>query len=344
MRTRQALAATAVAVVALTTAACGSSSGGDSGGDGSGKGSVTIGFSQRKLAGSDWYKTLIDGAKAAAADAGVELRVTDAGGDAVRQNSDIQTMITSGVDAVIVNPADPTGLTSSVTQLATAKIPLVVVNSNLDENLAPKAYCYVAEDQKATAALVGEAVAARLDATGRADGPITGAAIGGFSGEVVTQLRVDGFLSGFNSYWGQHGKKPDVTILPTRYGEWAPDKALPQMRDVATANPGLSFVYSASDVMLPGIVSGLDSAGLKDVVIGTYDGQMSVLKEMMDNPDGRIQADASNDPYKQGQLAVQMALAAVHGEKTCDGGTNYIDTFVATPETASKYYDANRTF
>ena len=54
--------------------------------------------------------------------------------------------------------------------------------------------------------------------------------------------------------------------------------------------------------------------GLTDqVVIASYDGQMSVLKMMIDDPDGPVQADASNEPYKQGSTAVELALKAING-------------------------------
>src|SRR3954454_8669734 len=46
---------------------------------------IVIGFSQRRVAGSDWYKTLVAGATSEAKKLGVTIRVTDAGGDTVRQ-------------------------------------------------------------------------------------------------------------------------------------------------------------------------------------------------------------------------------------------------------------------
>ena len=53
---------------------------------------IVIGFSQRRVAGSDWCKTLIAGATSEAEKLGVKIVVTDAGGDTVRQNSDVQTL------------------------------------------------------------------------------------------------------------------------------------------------------------------------------------------------------------------------------------------------------------
>jgi len=323
---------------------------------------IVIGFSQRRVAGSDWYKTLILGAEEEAKKAGAELVILDANGDTAKQNSDVRTLITRQVNAVIMNPSDPTGVGPVVTALDEAGIPLIVVNSNLAPDLAPKALCYVAEDQIATAAKAGRAIAQEVEQRFGRDEPVKTVVIGGYSGEVVTELRMQGFLQGYAEYFDptlatpgaasaavESGQVANLDLLPVRYGEWLPDKALPQVRDVATANPDLKLVYSESDVMLPGILSALESTGMTEkVVIASYDGQMSVLKMMIDNPNGPVQADASNEPYKQGSTAVQLAVKAVRGELDpevdCPGGNHFIDTFIATPETAAQFYDPSRTF
>ena len=118
------------------------------------------------------------------------------------------------------------------------------------------------------------------------------------------------------------------------------------MRDIATANPDLKVVYSESDVMQAGIEQGLKQAGIwNDILEATYDGQMSTIKEMMDNPDGPIRCDASNQPWDQGITAMQMIVAAVKGDKTaCKGGVNYIDTVLVTPANAKSYYRPDKSY
>src|SRR3712207_7223093 len=51
----------------------------------------------------------------------------------------VRTLITRQVNAVIMNPSDPTGVAPAVNALEEAGIPLIVVNSNLDPDLAPRA-------------------------------------------------------------------------------------------------------------------------------------------------------------------------------------------------------------
>lgn len=306
---------------------------------------IVIGFSQRRVAGSDWYKTLVAGATSEAEKLGVKILVTDAGGDTVRQNSDVQTFITKGVDGLILNANDPRGVSQSVNALKKAGIPLVAVNSNLDPSLAADTFCYVAEDQVATGAKAGKAIAEEIGKKFKPTDTIKLAMIGGYPGDVISDLRKTGFQKAYEDYF-KDNPGPKTTVLPMRYGHWLPDEALAPIRDIATANPDLKVVYSESDVMQAGIEQGLKQAGLwNDILEATYDGQMSTIKEMMDNPNGPIRCDASNQPWDQGVTAMQMVVAAVKGDKSaCPGGIHYVDTVLVTPENAKTYYRPDKSY
>jgi ribose transport system substrate-binding protein len=336
---------------ALVTAGCGgddSSSGGGSGASGKTE-NITIGFSQRRISGSDWYKTLVQGVKEEAQRQGVKVEVTDAGGDTVRQISDMRTLLSRGVKGLIVNANDPKGVAPAVQAAKQANAPVVAVNSNLDKSLVDSTYCYVAEDQEATGALAGKAIAAEVAAKYGPDDSVKMVTVGGFPGDIISDLRDDGFRKGWDAYFKENpGKEPKVVRLPRKYGEWLPDKALPQMRDVASANPDLKVVYSESDVMHAGIKQALTQSGLYDkVLVASYDGGMNFIKEMVDNPTGPAQANASNQPYDQGVAAVRQVLAAVKGtpkEESCPGGTSYVKTIAVTPDTAEKYFNPKQSY
>jgi ribose transport system substrate-binding protein len=306
---------------------------------------IVIGFSQRRVAGSDWWKTLIAGATSQAEKLGVKIIVVDAGGDTVRQNSDIQTFITKGVNGVIINPNDPRGVSQSLAALKKAKIPFVAVNSNLDPSLAKDAFCYVAEDQVATGALAGKAIAVEVGKKFKPTDTIKLAIIGGYPGDVISDLRKSGFIKVYEDYFKEN-PGPKTEVLPMRYGNWLPDKALAPVRDIATANPDLKVVYSESDVMIAGIEQGLKQAGIwNDVLVASYDGQMSTIKQMMDNPTGPIRAIASNQPWDQGVTAVDMIVAAIKGDKAaCPDGIHYIKTVLVTPENAKDFYRADKSY
>ncbi|MDR5699522.1 sugar ABC transporter substrate-binding protein [Agromyces aerolatus] len=345
-RRRRQLAAAALAVAALALSGCRADGGATTEEDKASGEGLVIGWSQRGISGSDWWKTLVEGGEAEAEKIGARIELLDANGDTVRQNADIQTLITKGVDVVIMNANDPIGVGPSVDALKAAGIPLVTVNSNLDESLVADMFCYVAEDQGYTGSLAGEVAANRaLEKFGDA-GEMKVVGIGGFPGDVLSDLRFNGFMEGWERIMAEHAGVSTVK-LETKYGEWKPDKALAPIRDVATANPDLKVVYSMSDVMNGGVVQGLQQAGLwgDGIILASYDGGMVSVKEMMDDPDGPLQATASNQPWDQGATAVKMALAAYNDDQSaCPEGTLYIDTTVVTPENAADYYVAEDTY
>jgi ABC-type sugar transport system substrate-binding protein len=343
---RIALGAATLATAALVLSGCRASSG-DAGTEDKASGDgLVIGWSQRGISGSDWWKTLVEGGQAEADKIGAKIELLDANGDTVRQNADVQTLITKGVDVVVMNANDPIGVGPSVAALKAAGIPLVTVNSNLDESLVPDMFCYVAEDQGYTGSLAGEVAANKAIEKFGDSGEIKIVGIGGFPGDVLSDLRFNGFMEGFESVTKDH---PGITInkLDTKYGEWKPDKALGPIRDVATANPDLKVVYSMSDVMNGGVVQGLQQAGLwgDGIILSSYDGGMVSVKEMMDDPTGPLQATASNQPWDQGATAVKMALAAYNDDTSaCPDKTVFIDTTVVTPENAADYYVPEDTY
>ena len=307
---------------------------------------LVIGWSQRGISGSDWWKTLVEGGQAEAEKLGARIELLDANGDTVRQNADVQTLITKGVDVVIMNPNDPIGVGPSVQALKDAGIPLVTVNSNLDESLVPDMFCYVAEDQEYTGSLAGEVAATKSLEKFGDTGEVKLVGIGGFPGDVLSDLRFNGFIEGWERVMAEHPGVETVK-LETKYGEWKPDKALAPIRDVATANPDLKVVYSMSDVMNGGVVQGLQQAGLwgDQVILSSYDGGMVSVKQMMDDPAGPLQATASNQPWDQGATAVKMALAAFNDDASaCPDKKLFIETTVVTPENAADYYVAEDTY
>lgn len=305
-------------------------------------GKIVIGLSQRRVAGSDWWKTLIEGAKYAADKLGAEIIVLDANGDTVQQNKDVNTLINRQVDVIIINPNDPLGLSSSINEANKADIPVVAVNCALDDSLVPKIYGYVVEDQVATGArggyLLAPLVAERNPGLTSAKAVI----VGGYPGDVLSDLRGEGYMQGYQQWLDENpGQGVELTYLPMQYGHWIPNDAMTVVRDIATAHPDLKVVFSESCVMQAGISQALKAAGIwEDITMVSYDGFQSVVKEMIDDPEGPIQALTTNEPYRQGVAAVEMAMRAAQGGEP--EGTVYVDTVAFDTSTAAQYYDESK--
>ena len=305
-------------------------------------GKIVIGLSQRRVAGSDWWKTLIDGVQYGASKHGVEVIVLDANGDTVRQNVDVNTLINRNVDAIIINPNDPLGLSSAINAAVAAGIPVIAVNSALDNSLMNRIYGYVVEDQVATGArggyLLAAAVAERNPGLKEAKAVI----VGGYPGDVLSDLRGDGFMQGYQRWLDENpGKGVKLNYLPMQYGHWIPNDAMTVVRDIATAHPDLKVVFSESCVMQAGIAQALRAAGIwNNITMVSYDGFQSVVKEMIDFPNGPVQALTTNEPYRQGLAAVEMAIRAINGGKP--EGTVFVETVAFSAKDAAKYYDPSK--
>ena len=291
---------------------------------------LVIGWSQRGISGSDWWKTLVEGGQAEAEKLGATIQLLDANGDTVRQNADVQTLITKNVDVVIMNPNDPIGVGSSVAALKDAGVPLVTVNSNLDKSLVPDMYCYVAEDQGYTGSLAGEVAAQKAVEKFGDTGEMKIVGIGGFPGDVLSDLRFNGFMDGWEKVMKDH---PGVTTnkLETKYGEWKPDKALAPIRDVATANPDLKV--TVLEVPFGDVFNKYQlevaSGGGPDLVIVPNDSLGQLTRDELLQPlDALVPADA---------LAALVPLA-VEGSKV-DG------VLMQVPESlkaVAMYYNADK--
>jgi ribose transport system substrate-binding protein len=305
-------------------------------------GKIVIGLSQRRIAGSDWWKTLVDGVKYGASQHGAEVIVLDANGDTVRQNVDVNTLINRNVDAIIINANDPLGLSSSIRAAKDAGIPVIAVNSALDESLMSEIYGYAVEDQVATGARGGYILAAAVAERNPGLKEAKAVIIGGYPGDVLSDLRGDGFMKGYQQWLDENpGKGVKLNYLPMQYGHWIPNDAMPVVRDIATAHPDLKVLFSESCVMQAGIEQALKAAGIwENITMVSYDGFQSVVKDMVDNPDGPVQALTTNEPYRQGLAAVEMAIRAINGGSP--EGTVFVETVAFGTDDAAQYYDPSK--
>jgi len=307
----------------------------------SGEEKYVIALSQRRLAGSDWWKTMVKGAEDSAAEVdNVTFYYLDANGDTVQQNADINTLINRGVDAIIIDPNDQMGLTQSVNAAIKAGIPVISVNCALDSSISEKIYGYVVEDEVAAGMDGGYLLAKKFTERFPGVTSTTGVIIGGLPGDGNTENRGLGFEKGWEKWNNENPDKAvEIKWLPYLYGNWLPNDALTPMRDCATAHPELQVIVSLSDVMQAGIRTALESAGLwgNGIIEASYDGYQTTVVEMMNNPNGPIQSLTTNEPYSQGWDAVKMAIRACEGHDR--EGTVYVKTVTCGVEDAATYYD-----
>lgn len=299
-----------------------------------------IGFAQANF-GNGWYEVQAEGVKAEMAKLGYPITVVSGEGKPQSQNSQVRTFITQGVKGLVLNPTDPLAVESSLKALKNANIPVVLVNTSVDASLADLTYCYVAEDEVANARVIGITMANKLKEKYGSDATVKFVMIKGFPGDSNSTRRDTGFTAGYASVAGA----PKLDRLEDVFGKFNANDVVAPLRSVATANPDLQAIFTVTDSMLPGIQTATKGAGLWDkLTIGGYDARMSVVKQMLDEPNGPIIATVANRPFEQGTTGADILDQAIRGvpqSKACPGGNHFIPPTVVTPETAAKYYKAD---
>jgi ribose transport system substrate-binding protein len=244
------------AALALGLAACGSDD--DAGGGDSTvkqkKGTpaqskpVTIAFS---APGADhgWMAAITDNARKQADELeGVTLKLAEGVTDSAAQADQIETLIASKPDALVVLPNEGDALTPVALKAMAAGIPVVNVDREFAE---PGAYrTLITGDNYGIGYQAGTYFADQLKCEGNV------AEIQGIAGISVTEDRSKGFKDAL-----QRLCKGGIKIVASQPADFLPDKGLSVMENILQAQKDLDAVYTHDDDMAEGVVAAIENAG-----------------------------------------------------------------------------------
>lgn len=286
---------------------------------------IVIGFSQCTLE-SPFYVALMDEAKAEAATKGAQLIYADAQSSVSKQNSDIQDLISKGINVLVLNAQQADGYQSAISAAKAKGIAVIEVDRNVNGDITS----FVGRDNKAMGALIGKKAVELLGGAGNAKGTIL--EVQGAAGDKVMMARRDGFHSAVDQEKG-------IKVIQTPYCDYVRSKAVAAAQDAFQAHKDISLIYAHNDDMALGALQVANQMGLKNVKVVGIDGLMEAVKGITQ---GTYVATTCNDPAYEGKLAVDAAIDAASGktvEANIDAGTALIDS-----SNASKYYDPSKTF
>lgn len=296
-----------------------------------------IGFSQHRIAGSEWYEQLVDFAQAEADYLGIDLTIYDANDDMNQQIADVETLINLGMDSIIVNPYNSTNV--GLDEIVAANIPLTVVNQAVDFN---SPFTFVSADVQDSGYKSGFELARYYDGKNGWKDEVKAFVLSSAPQEKESDLRRWGQVMGWTDYMLDKYGKNNLNIVAYQYYQWLPEPAMNATLDVLQANPDIDIIFSACDGGAQGVEAALEQIGrLGDILICTIDGRKSVLEWIKDGDKG-IVCDAFNDPRQMGKWAVYMAALQAKGVATPT--TYYVMNDLVTTENVDDYYDPNSTY
>ncbi|MEU4673444.1 sugar ABC transporter substrate-binding protein [Amycolatopsis sp. NPDC023774] len=290
MRNLRSLAATVMSVLAVSAGlvACGGASGSNASG-------VTIGYSTYTLS-NPFFAGMQKGLDAGTQKYGYKLVTTNSNGDAAQQVTDIQNLISRGVNYILLSPADGKAIAPAVSAADMAHVPIISI---ADSVIPPITATITIDDVKAGSDAV-DRIAAELKARkGSATGKVVD--IQGILGTPSATRREEGFRRQLAHY-------PGLQVVAAQDGGYDTAKSNALMVDILQANPQIDAVFAANDAEAVGVSAAIKSQGrFKPVgdpghiiVIGV-DGSKPAVEDVRA---GVQDASISQNPIKMMQKAV----------------------------------------
>lgn len=288
--------------------------------------SFSVGFALRTANGS-YYAAIGEVVKAKCEELCWECTILDANNDTTKELENMESLAASGVDLIFLDCVDPSAATASQKVAADAGIPLINLDSGVDDMSMQITTVYSNNEQNGLE--VGKYYAATL----ADDFEISAVMLSGNTGSIAGTQRRDGMFAGIimertgcteEEAWTaaeemeaslvSTGKASNAdakfTITGQGWGNWTIDEGLIAAEDLITANPSLNLIMGENDPMLIGALTALDNAGITYGAEGTVQ-LISAADGSKDGYDrvkaGDIMAIGENSPSKIGELGVEIA-------------------------------------
>ena len=171
----------------------------------------------------------------------VELIITDGEDKTEKQVADVENLIRQEVDALLVSPKEFAGLTGVVQQAIDAKIPVFVLDRNVETDQYTQ---FVGGDNKLIGRAAGEYAVELLGGPGKAEGNVV--EIWGGMGTQPAHDRHDGFHEFTDKEAGIKN------LLDQQSGDWKQDQAYNIMATALRNNEDIDLVYGHNDPMAYG--------------------------------------------------------------------------------------------
>jgi simple sugar transport system substrate-binding protein len=301
-RTRGARLLAVAAVVALGLTAC--SGGGrektddtatGGGGNAAGSSGYTIAFVTHETPGDTFWDKIKSGAEQGAKDTGVTLKYSnDPAAD--KQAGLIQSAVDSKVNGIATTLVTPGALAGSVKAATDAKIPVVGLNSGIDDYKKLGALMYFGSDET----LAGQSAGEKIAAAG-AKHPLC---VIQAAGSVALEARCAGVKSAVASTENiQVNGADDAAVTSTLQAKLSQDKSI-------------DYIVTLGAPIAADALKAMDASGSSAKLV-TFDLNQEVAQSIQDK---KIEFSIDQQPYVQGYLAVTSLYLYLKNGNDIGGG------------------------
>lgn len=290
-------------------------------------GGKTIAFSLKTITNDDFQKAIADSIQKAVEASGNTFELVTAGDqtNVANQVKQIEDLIAKKVDAIIISPMDANAVIPVLKKAKEANIPVILVDQTIEAGNEDLYVTYIGTDNFNAGKEAGKKVAEWLNNEGNV------MIVRGANGSSAGDDRVDGFKAGIE------GTK--IKVIGEQAGDWKNDKAMQVTENMLQSNGDVQAIFTASEVMVDGIMQALDGAGKTGVKIMAVDGSKTAV-DLIEA--GDLTGTMAQFPQVMGETAVKTLLGVLDGSIDPATVDKYIDSGTAA-YTKDNLADAKKT-
>ncbi|WP_413771132.1 D-ribose ABC transporter substrate-binding protein [Lichenihabitans sp. PAMC28606] len=236
-----------------------------------------------------FFKAEADGAKARAEALGYETIVLSHDDDTSKQLQMIDSVVTRGAKAIILDNAGSDASVAAVQNAKKAGVPSFLIDREI--NATGIAVSQIVSNNYQGAQLGGQEFVKTM---GEKGGYVE---LTGRDADVNAHIRSKGYHDVMDDY-------PDMKMLATQSANWSQPEAFTKMEALLQAHPDLKGVIAGNDTMAMGAQAALKAANRPDVIVVGFDGSNDVRDQIMA---GTIKATVLQPAFRQAQMAVEQA-------------------------------------
>ncbi len=253
---------------------------------------ATIGLVLSTL-NNPFFVDLRDGAQAKADELGATLVVLDSQDDSATEMSNVEDLITQGVDLIMINPTDSDAVGNAVAAANEAGIPVITLDRSAN---AGEIVAHIASDNVAGGKMAGEFMVEQLGGAGKV------VELEGIPGASAARDRGEGFNAAI--------AESDIEVVAKQTANFDRAEGLSVMENILQAQPEINAVFAHNDEMALGALEAVKASGREIMVVGfdATDDAVNAVKA------GDMAATVQQLPKEIGSMGVETAMKVLAGE------------------------------
>ncbi len=240
-----------------------------------------------------FFVTLKEGAEAKADELGYKLIVLDSQNDPAKELANVEDLLTRGVDAILINPADSDAVGNAIKLANKKSIPVITLDRGATSG---EVVTHIASDNVAGGKMAGEFIIKKLGGSGKI------VELEGLPGTSAARDRGAGFNAALEG--------TSLTVVARQAADFDRTKGLNVMENILQAQSEIDAVFAHNDEMALGAMKAIEGTG-RDIMIVGFDATDDAVKAVKE---GKMAATVAQQPGLIGSMGVEAVKKALNGE------------------------------